>query len=162
MSPPPDHVVDINDGDLMRAADVQQAVQPRHQGAGSGNLDGRSLLHKVVLHVHDDHGGFLGDDGILHLHGLSSWCMISWPAHHLGCRLLSRTCCSIIAQRQIGCMENFGVMARGWSPLHDERQGASSGWNVVVSRAGNRNDDFADSTVHIRIEDSRIQQESGP
>ena len=69
--------MDIDDGDLVRAADVQQAVQARHHGAGAGDLDGRPLLHKVVLHVHDDHGGFLGDDGICDLHGLSSWCMIS-------------------------------------------------------------------------------------
>ena len=46
---PPDHVVDINDRDLMRAADVQQAVQAWHHGACAGNLDGRPLLHKVVL-----------------------------------------------------------------------------------------------------------------
>jgi hypothetical protein len=56
---PSDHMVDINDGDLMRAADVQQAVQARYHGACAGNLNGRPLLHKVVLHVHDNHGCFL-------------------------------------------------------------------------------------------------------
>ena len=137
--------MDINDEDLVRAADVQQAVQARHHGAGAGDLDGRPLLHKVVLHVHDEHGGFLRDDGIFHPHGLSSWGMSSWPTRlRLGCGPLRRQCCRIIAQRQIVCMKDFGVMPRGWSPPHDGRQGATGGWNVVVSRGGSRDGDFAD------------------
>jgi len=41
-------------------------------------------------------------------------------------------------------VENFGLMARGWLPLHNGRQGATGGWNVVVSRGENRSGDFAE------------------
>jgi hypothetical protein len=77
-----DHVVDINDGDLMRTADVQQAVQAWQHGACAGNLDGRPLLHKVVLHVHNDRGGFLGIMGYL-------TCMASPPGARAPCPLVS-------------------------------------------------------------------------
>jgi hypothetical protein len=69
---------------------------------------------------------------------------------------MMRTCFRIIAQIRVVYFKHFGIMARDWSPPHDGRQGATGGWNVVVSRAGNRDADFANSTVQIRIEDSRI------